>query len=303
MYGIHRVLDHTKDVETGQDGLGELDVLLERDRRIVASPDRVRCSDDGASSLESGDNARLGDGDRLLFHSLVDGGTVSIIHLVELVDQAGALVREYERTTLQRPLTCDGVLAYARRKTNSGRPLTRSEHGTVGGLLDILQELRLSGTRISEEENVDIATDAVLAVDVLGNTSEKGQSDGGFDVLMAVDRRSNGLDDTFADPVIARKSTNFLLVVLSKTECRELVLFLIDMVRLKDGGKDWEAIFGIEGCIKVVTVDTSDFLYRSEQWSHLDMQETYDFLSRLRFVNEVPKKDDFAMPRQTTGRN
>jgi len=39
----------------------------------------------------------------------------------------------------------------------------------------------------------------MLSVDVFGNSREEGKSDGGFDVLVTVDGRSDGLDDSFRD--------------------------------------------------------------------------------------------------------
>lgn len=70
------VLDHAKDVETGQDRFGELDVLAEGDSRVVASADRIRGGNDGTASLQSRDDAGFRDGDALLFHRFVDRSSV-----------------------------------------------------------------------------------------------------------------------------------------------------------------------------------------------------------------------------------
>ncbi len=47
--------------------------------------DGVGGCDDGASGLQRGDNAGLGDGDTLLLHGLMDARPVSIIHLADRV--------------------------------------------------------------------------------------------------------------------------------------------------------------------------------------------------------------------------
>lgn len=70
--GVGSVLHDTEDVEPGEDGFGEFDVLAERDRGVVASSDRVGGGDDGAASLEGRDDSSLGDGDALLLHRLVN---------------------------------------------------------------------------------------------------------------------------------------------------------------------------------------------------------------------------------------
>jgi hypothetical protein len=43
----------------------------------------------------------------------------------------------------------------------------------VRGLLDVLEELRLASARVSQQESVDVPSEAQLAVDVLGNAPEK----------------------------------------------------------------------------------------------------------------------------------
>ena len=56
-------------------------IFWEGERGVVSSTDGVSSRHDAASSLEWGDDARLGDGDTLLLHSLVNTGTIWIIHL------------------------------------------------------------------------------------------------------------------------------------------------------------------------------------------------------------------------------
>lgn len=43
----------------------------------------------------------------------MDGGAVGVVHLVELVDEAHAPVRQHQRAALQRPLLRDRVLVHA----------------------------------------------------------------------------------------------------------------------------------------------------------------------------------------------
>src|SRR6266403_3012738 len=129
--GVYRILDDAEHVKAGQDRLGELHILLERNRRVVPTADRVRRSDDGAAGLKRGDDTGLGYRDGLLLHSFVYRRPVSIIHLVKLVDKAVTLVGEHERTTLERPLARDRVLAHARCQTDGGRALASREDGPV----------------------------------------------------------------------------------------------------------------------------------------------------------------------------
>lgn len=81
LHRVHSISDHTQDVKTRHDGLGQIHVLREGQRRIITTTDRVGSSDDSTACLERGDDASLGDGDALLFHGLVDTGPVCIVHL------------------------------------------------------------------------------------------------------------------------------------------------------------------------------------------------------------------------------
>jgi len=149
LHGVDRVLDHAEDVKAGQDRLRKFHVLLERHRRVVPPADRVRCCDDGAARLERGDDAGLGYRDGLLFHSFVYRCPVRVVHLVKFVDQAMAFVGKDERATLESPLTRDRVLAHARRQTDCRGALASREDGSVCGLFDVLEELRLGRARVS----------------------------------------------------------------------------------------------------------------------------------------------------------
>lgn len=59
LHRVDRVLDDAEHVETGQDRLGELDVLLKRNGRVVSTPDRVSRGDDSAPGLEGRDDTGL----------------------------------------------------------------------------------------------------------------------------------------------------------------------------------------------------------------------------------------------------
>ena len=100
----------------------------------------------------------------------------------------------------------------------------------------------------------------MLAVDVLGDAAEERKCNGRFDVLVTIDGRGNGLDDTPSNAVIASKSANLLLIVLSETESSELVFLLVDVIGFKDRREHRKTVLGVERRIEVVTVDAGDFL-------------------------------------------
>lgn len=74
------------------------------------------------------------------------------------------------------------------------------------------------------------------------------------------------------------------------------------MICLNDGREDGKAILRVERCIKVVAVDASNLLRDGDVKRCLITQKpaaktTYDLLSRLRLVNQVPKQDNFPVTR------
>ncbi len=282
---IDGVADDAEDVEAGEDGFGEFDVLGERDGAVVAAADGVGGGDDGAAGLEGGDDAGFGDGDGLLFHGFVDGGAVLVVHLVELVDEAGALVGEDEGAAFERPFGREGVAAHAGGETDGAGTLACGEDGAVGGFFDVFQDLRFGGSGIAEEEDVDVAADFVLALGFFADAAEEGECDCGLDVGVTVDAGSDGGDDLIADMGVARQRSDLTLVFVGQTETGHLVMCLDYVVCFEDGGEDGETVAIVELSVVVVAVNASDF----------------DLFSRLGRIDQIPEEDDFSMTRQTAG--
>lgn len=104
----------------------------------------------------------------------------------------------------------------------------------------------------------------MFPLNILGNATKQRKSDGGLDVLMAVNRGSYGLDDTFPDTFVAGECSDLLFIFLGQAERSEEIFLLVNVVRLDDGGENGEAILGVEGCIEVIAVNTGDFLEKRQ---------------------------------------
>jgi hypothetical protein len=146
---VYRVADNAKDIETGENWFCEFYVLLKWYSRVVAAADRVGGGNDSTAGLQGGDDASFGDGDGLLFHCFVDGGTVFVVHFVKLVYEASAFVGEDEGTAFQRPLRGDGVFADAGSETDSRGTLAGCKDSAVGGRFDVFEELRFGGSGVA----------------------------------------------------------------------------------------------------------------------------------------------------------
>lgn len=68
--------------------------------------DRVSCSNHTASSVQTGVDSCFGDGDGLLFHDLVNGDSIHVGHLVELVDTDDSSIGENHGAGFQSTLPC-----------------------------------------------------------------------------------------------------------------------------------------------------------------------------------------------------
>ena len=146
---LHGVSDDDQNVETGENGFREFDILTEWYCSIISAANGIGRRHDSAPSLQGRNNTSFADGDGLLLHSFVDTGSILIIHLVKLIDQAGSPVRKHESTTFKRPLRSQRIAAYGCCQANSGRPLASCEYCSMSSLFHVLQHLRLCRTRIS----------------------------------------------------------------------------------------------------------------------------------------------------------
>lgn len=69
--------------------------------RAVPAVEGIGSGKDGGTCVERGGDACFGDGDCLLFHDFMDGSSVVLVHLIELVDAAHSHIGQHQRTCLQ----------------------------------------------------------------------------------------------------------------------------------------------------------------------------------------------------------
>ena len=138
---VHFVTDDGEQVESRQDRVSQVHIIIEVELRLVNTADRVSGCNNRAASLERRNNTSLGDRDGLLLHGFVDRGSVLFVHLIELIDEADTLIGKDKRATFEGPLTRDRIFMYTGCQTDSTSTLTCRVHNAVIDLLDVLQEL------------------------------------------------------------------------------------------------------------------------------------------------------------------
>jgi len=114
------LVKHDEDeIETREERVWQANVAAYRLVPGILGVDGIGSSDDTASGVESGVDARLGNGDCLLLHDFVNGHTVHIVHLVELINTYNTPISKHHRTGFQMSLTCVFVNANGGGETDT----------------------------------------------------------------------------------------------------------------------------------------------------------------------------------------
>mmetsp|Transcript_127026 Transcript_127026/g.320962 ORF Transcript_127026/g.320962 Transcript_127026/m.320962 type:complete len:236 (-) Transcript_127026:911-1618(-) len=213
LQGVCLVPQHAKDVEAAQDRIREVDVLREGALRVVSSLCWVGHSHHSTASLQRRHNAGFGDGDCLLLHGLVEGGSIVVVHLVKLVDEAHAVIGKDHSTALQAPLPVL-IPGHRRSETHRAGALPGRVHRARECLLDVFEELRLREAGVTHDEGVDVAADTVLPGCDLLLATHHAQRDCRLHVPHAIDRGCHRGDEAFADVRVLGELEDLLLFVV-----------------------------------------------------------------------------------------
>merc|ERR1719499_2572044 len=111
----------------------------------------------------------------------MDGHTVVDVHLIKLIDANNAAIGKNHRTTFKSKsflVSDDGGC-----QPCCARAFAACVHGNWGCFFSELQELTLSGARISQEEHVDVSSHARAIGKILARTSEQQASQRSLHIL------------------------------------------------------------------------------------------------------------------------
>lgn len=196
-FSIGCVEHEEEDVEAGEQRGRQVDVLDGGDARVVAAVERVGGREDRGARVEGGGDAGFGDGDGLLLHDFVDGRPVAVVHLVELVDAADAVVGEHQGAALEHHLVGHGVAHDRGGEADAAAAASGGVDAARGDFGDVLEELRFGDSRVAHEADVDVAADAHAVAHFFGHATDEKEEQGFFDVEMAIDLRGDGPPEIF----------------------------------------------------------------------------------------------------------
>mmetsp|Transcript_41672 Transcript_41672/g.79644 ORF Transcript_41672/g.79644 Transcript_41672/m.79644 type:complete len:490 (+) Transcript_41672:722-2191(+) len=181
------VLHDEDQVEATQNGGLQVDVLRRRLHVVVPARGRVGRRHHRRARVEHRSDTRLGNGDGLLLHRLVDGHAVLGAHLVKLVDAHHAAVRKHHGSRLQRVLAGPRVPNDGGGESGSGGSLPGGVHRDGRRLVHKLQELGLGGGRVPEQQHVDVPAQANAVRENLARAAKEQAGHRCLDVVHAED--------------------------------------------------------------------------------------------------------------------
>ena len=119
----------------------------------------------------------------------MNGHTIVLAHLVELVDAHDSSVRKHHRARLQTSLARLLIAYDGRRETDAAAAATGRVHRQRHRVQHEAQQLRLAAGRVSDEENVDIATQMDPVGEIVLATADHLQHQRSLDLLVAANGR------------------------------------------------------------------------------------------------------------------
>ena len=144
---------------------------------VVSSIHWICSGQDRGSGIKGGCDTGLSNGNSLLLHDLMDVGSISFVHLVELIDTANTCVGKDQGTTFENNLTSVWVLKDGSGQTDSRRTFTSCVDTSWCKTRNMLEKLGFGNTWISHEKSVNVASDSHAVLHLFGYTSNHGQKE------------------------------------------------------------------------------------------------------------------------------
>eukprot|EP00968_Pinguiococcus_pyrenoidosus_P028088 scaffold7625_cov277-Pinguiococcus_pyrenoidosus.AAC.7 len=154
---VDAIQQEEQQVESTQQRVWQVHVLADRALLVVAAVERIGGSEDCCAGVQPRGDPGFRDAHRLLLHHFVDRRPILVVHLVELVNAADALVRQHERPALERHLSADLIPGHGCREPHPAAALAGGVNGPGSDDGDVLEELRLGNPGIPHEADVDVA--------------------------------------------------------------------------------------------------------------------------------------------------
>jgi hypothetical protein len=166
----------------------------------------------------------------------MDSHLILGVHLVELVDAANSMVSQHQGSGFDAEVSCLRVSLHASRQTSGGGGLSRSIDAPGEEVVDVLQELGLSGGGVSHDADVDVSSQVdIVLPGFLVDSTQQLEHDSLLHVVMPEDSR-------------CQRVTELVIDVRGVSHPLDRVLFL--------DGELFDSIFGVEVSGLVYVLET-----------------------------------------------
>ena len=108
--------------------------------------------------------------------------TRHVVHLVELVDTADAVIAQHQRARLQTQFARLGVARHAPGQTGGGGGASGGVHGAWRDGVDVLEELGLGGGGVADDADVDVAANGAAVGSVFVDAADELEENAALDV-------------------------------------------------------------------------------------------------------------------------
>lgn len=150
------------------------------------------------------------------------------IHFIEFIDAADTVISKHESTCLNTEISSFRIFDYTSSKTCSTWCLSTCIDSSWQELADVLEELRLSCSRITNDANINVTSQLDTFFGFFGDSSKKLEHDTFLDIQMTVYWRSDGVGEFGIKIILILHSHDF--VTLMKCEVLFPVFFRVFLI-------------------------------------------------------------------------
>lgn len=111
------------------------------------------------------------------------------VHLVELIDATDTMISKHQGASFKTILSSLRVFADIRCQTSCARSLAAAVNCAGEELADVLEKLGLGGSWVTNNADVDVASELDFVNSIFLYSAEQLQEDAFFDVQMTIDTR------------------------------------------------------------------------------------------------------------------
>ena len=133
----------------------------------------------------------------MLLHDFVDGGSVAVVHFVEFVDAADAVVGEDKGTAFKDHLVGDRVAHYGCCEAYTAAASSGGVDASGSDFRNVFQELGFCNAGVAHQADVDISSYSHPVAHFFGHAADEEEEQGFLDVEVAVDFRGDGPGEVF----------------------------------------------------------------------------------------------------------